>query len=294
MGRKYDFFDFQELLSKKNVSVEEFLKNQFNANEKVLEKLESLGIDKTKKTLELSQKEIDKLFRFYDSDFFLHLKETKEEGIEEKREKPKIRRKWYERFYRWFISSDGFLVIMGKNERHNRTILKRYSKENDLLLFANLKNPIFTVIKNEKSSSIPPETIYQAAQFTASYSIAWKEKKEKTTIFYVKRDQVMLNDKILIQGEIKEIKKVKPVISISVKQENGNVKLIFGPPTAIRKISPFLVTIIPGDKEARELSQEIKKELMLKAPFELKDLIEALDAKEIEKVIPFGKGEIVK
>lgn len=293
MGRKYDFFDFQKLLLKEDVNLEEFLKNQFDVGDEVLRALETLGIDRKKKTSDLSQREMDKLYRFYESGFS-RIEEEKDRKPERVEEKPKIRKKWYERFYRWFWSSDGFLVLMGKNERHNKTILRRYSGENDLLLFTDEQNPIFTVIRNKSSLPIPPETIYEAAEFCASYSKAWKEKAEKTTVFYVKKDQVSLNDRIVVKGEIRSIEKVKPVISISVKKENEILKLICGPPRAVRKISGFLVTLNPGDRGAEELSKEIKKELMVKAPFELKDLIEGISLREIERLIPFGMGEIVR
>jgi len=209
-------------------------------------------------------------------------------------------KKWFERYY-WFFSSNDVLVIAGKNPRNDETILKRYTRPQDLVLHSDLKSP-FAVVRNDANQVLPAETIYEAAVFLACYSEAWEKKmeKEQVSIFYVKPEQIVKPEKaekgvFEIQGEKKYLEKIEPRLSIGIKQEEVfNAKLIFGPPTAVKAHTPYMVTIKPGETDAKALAEEIKKELLLKVCPEISKATEAIELKEIEKIIPFKKGELVK
>jgi len=208
--------------------------------------------------------------------------------------------KWYER-YHWFFSSNNVLVIAGKNARNNETILKRYTRPQDLVLHADFNSP-FAVIRNDANSVLPAETIYEAAVLVANYSEAWEKKmeKEKIKIFYVKPEQIYKPEGaekggFEINGEKKYLEKVEPRLSIGVQQEEiFKAKLISGPPTAVKAHTPYLVTIIPGEIDAKILAEEIKKELLLKVCPEISRPTEEIELKKIEKIIPFKKAELVK
>jgi hypothetical protein len=203
-------------------------------------------------------------------------------------------KKWYERYY-WFLSSNGLLVFAGKNMRNNRTIMKRYCKPEDLVLSAEIPNAPLVVVKTQNIAPVPAETIYEAAELVVNYSEIWKNKVENFPVFYVKPEQVAVSDKIEITGEKKFIEKIKPRIAIGIKQENvWNAKLIFGPPTAVKKQTPYMLTLIPGDVPGDKLSNEIKKLLLSKVPPEIYSQTEAVDQKEICKIIPHGKADLVR
>ncbi|MEM5766111.1 MAG: NFACT RNA binding domain-containing protein [Candidatus Aenigmatarchaeota archaeon] len=209
-------------------------------------------------------------------------------------------KKWYERYY-WFFSSNNILVLVGKNPRNDETILKRFTRDQDLVLHSDLVSR-FAVIRNDANQVLPAETIYEAAVFLACYSEAWEKKleKEKIDVFYVRPEQVKKRDNSVrgvfdIVGEKKYLKKIEPRLSIGIKQEEVfNAKLIYGPPTAVKAHTPYMVTLIPGDFNARALAKDIKRELLLKVCPEISKTTEAIDLKEIEKIIPFNMGELLK
>jgi len=203
-------------------------------------------------------------------------------------------KKWYERYY-WFFSSNGLLVFAGKNMRNNRTIFKRYCKPEDLVLCSETKDSPLVVIKTQNIIPIPAETIYEAAELVVNYSEIWKNKIENSPVFYVKPEQVFVNDSVQINGEKKFIEKIKPRLAIGILQENTwNARLICGPPTSVKKQTPYMLTIIPGDIPAENLAQEIKKLLLQKIPPEIYDQTESIESREIEKIIPFGKADLVR
>lgn len=223
--------------------------------------------------------------------------EVREEKVEV-RPKIKITKKWFER-YRWFFSSNGLLCVAGKNARNNETIVKRYARPQDLVMHVDIQGSPFVVIRNDqKLAVIPAETIYEAAEFAAAYSRAWDQKVASISVYYIKPEQVVKEGGLplgsfVIHGERKWLEKIKPRLSIGIRQEEiYNSKLIHGPVTAVKKQTPYLVTIVPGGR-TDGLAEEIKKQLLMKVPFEIKKSTEEIDLEEIKKIIPYGKGELV-
>jgi hypothetical protein len=220
--------------------------------------------------------------------------------------KPKKQsKKWFER-YRWFHSLNNTLVVAGKTQRNSETILKRYTKPADIVLHADVPEAPVAVVRNE-GQELSAEAVYEAAVLVASYSSAWRDKieKEKFSVFYVKPDQVALVSRagsklseIKFEGERKFLEKIEPRLSIGVKEERTAeggffAKLIFGPPTAVRRQTQFIVTLVPGERSAEELAVEIKKLLLQKVSPEIYVSTEAIELSEIKNIIPFGKGELV-
>ncbi|KAL0367831.1 UNVERIFIED_CONTAM: Nuclear export mediator factor NEMF [Sesamum radiatum] len=62
---------------------------------------------------------------------------------------------WFEKF-NWFISSENYLVISGRDAQQNEMIVKRYMSKGDLYVHADLHGASSTVIKNHKPESPVP------------------------------------------------------------------------------------------------------------------------------------------
>ncbi|MEM5824671.1 MAG: ribosome rescue protein RqcH [Candidatus Aenigmatarchaeota archaeon] len=217
--------------------------------------------------------------------------------IQEEREEIKEQKQWYEKF-RWFISSDGFLVVSGKDAETNEELIRKYTRKYDLVLHADIHGSPFTVIRNDKKGVIPAQTIYEAAQFTACYSQAWDLGLGTIHVYYVNPDQLVKANlpkgSFLIKGERNWLEKVKLRLSIGILEEKGSIKVFSSPPVAARKKTQYIITLVPGNRSADELVKEIRKHFESILPFELRSLFEKISDEEIKKLIPFGKGELVK
>lgn len=102
------------------------------------------------------------------------------------------KKQWYEK-YRWFVSSDGFVVVGGKDASSNEVLVKKYMEKDDLFFHTELRGAPSVILKNpekKKVEEIPELTIKEAATFAGSYSNAWREGFGSTKIFYVFPDQV--------------------------------------------------------------------------------------------------------
>ncbi|CAL9174295.1 unnamed protein product [Musa hybrid cultivar] len=96
---------------------------------------------------------------------------------------------WFEKF-NWFISSENYLIISGRDAQQNEMIVKRYMSKGDLYVHADLHGASSTVIKNHKPDNpIPPLTLNQAGCFTVCHSQAW-ESKIVTSAWWVYPHQV--------------------------------------------------------------------------------------------------------
>ncbi|KAL8160339.1 hypothetical protein V2J09_001876 [Rumex salicifolius] len=96
---------------------------------------------------------------------------------------------WFEKF-NWFISSENYLVISGRDAQQNEMIVKRYMSKGDLYVHAELHGASSTVIKNHKPEfPVPPLTINQAGCYTVCQSQAW-DSKIVTSAWWVYPHQV--------------------------------------------------------------------------------------------------------
>eukprot|EP00188_Purpureofilum_apyrenoidigerum_P001535 Plantae.Rhodophyta-Purpureofilum_apyrenoidigerum.ctg18549.p1 GENE.Plantae.Rhodophyta-Purpureofilum_apyrenoidigerum.ctg18549~~Plantae.Rhodophyta-Purpureofilum_apyrenoidigerum.ctg18549.p1 ORF type:complete len:1070 (-),score=280.39 Plantae.Rhodophyta-Purpureofilum_apyrenoidigerum.ctg18549:362-3571(-) len=98
---------------------------------------------------------------------------------------------WFEKFH-WFISSENYLVIGGRDAQQNELIVKRYMSDNDVYLHADIHGAASVVIKNRGSDpieKIPPLTLSQAGTFAMCRSVAWTS-RIVTSAWWVRPSQV--------------------------------------------------------------------------------------------------------
>ncbi|KAL1461067.1 hypothetical protein WDU94_012998, partial [Cyamophila willieti] len=95
---------------------------------------------------------------------------------------------WFEKFY-WFISSENYLVIGGRDMQQNELIVKRYLRANDVYVHADITGASSVVVKNPGTDPIPPKTLTEAGIMAVCYSVAW-DAKVVTNAWWVKAEQV--------------------------------------------------------------------------------------------------------
>lgn len=112
-----------------------------------------------------------------------------------KQEKPVLQpiRKamWFEKFT-WFISSDGYLVLGGRDAQQNEMLYKRYLRKGDVYVHADVHGAASVIIKNNPKTPdapIPPSTLAQAGNLSVCCSSAW-DSKAGMGAWWVNADQV--------------------------------------------------------------------------------------------------------
>lgn len=138
---------------------------------------------KHEKTIEASSKALKSAERKIRQD----LKETKITATINKIRKPF----WFEKFL-WFISTDGHLIIAGRDMQQNEMLVKRYLSKDDAYVHADLHGAASVIVKNKPNANgqpIPPSTLYQAGIMSVCQSKAW-DAKMVTSAYWVYPDQV--------------------------------------------------------------------------------------------------------
>lgn len=207
-----------------------------------------------------------------------------EEGIEtvkaKKQEEQKFKerkKEWYEKF-RWFISSEGFLVIGGRDATTNEIIIKKHTNPEDLVFHTEMAGSPFVVIKTE-GKAVGDETIEEAAQFTASFSKAWKAGFPASEVFLVKPEQVskeanageyMTKGAFMIRGK-KDFIGTKLGIAIG----NYNNSVMVGPLSAIKKHCKNYV-VIKQSQDTKSKTSDLAKKIKHKIDCELDEIIRSI------------------
>ncbi|XP_016305355.1 ribosome quality control complex subunit NEMF [Sinocyclocheilus anshuiensis] len=95
---------------------------------------------------------------------------------------------WFEKFL-WFVSSENYLIIAGRDQQQNEMIVKRYLRAGDVYVHADLHGATSCVIKNPSGEAVPPRTLTEAGTMAVCYSAAW-DAKVVTSAWWVHHHQV--------------------------------------------------------------------------------------------------------
>ena len=96
-----------------------------------------------------------------------------QKGIIKERRVGKRKARQETTLFRRFKSSDGFQMLMGRNEKENELLLKRESSKNDMWLHAKQIQGSYVIVRNpERRPDIPKRTLLQAAIIAANFSKA--------------------------------------------------------------------------------------------------------------------------
>ncbi|MEM4526073.1 MAG: ribosome rescue protein RqcH [Methanothermobacter sp.] len=209
-------------------------------------------------------------------------------SLPEKRLKRKL--KWFEKF-RWFISSQGFLVLAGRDATTNEILVKKYMEDKDLYLHSDIHGAPSVIIKS-KGEKIPENTIKEAAIFAASFSNAWKQGYSHLDVYWVHPDQVtktpppgeyVQKGAFVIKGRRNYIRGVPLEIAVGIIDYEGP-RIMSGPINALKKHAKKYVIIKPGYTKKEAIAKEILKRIDPDQLFTLEDIM---------RVLPPGKCDLV-
>ncbi len=228
-------------------------------------------------------------------------KKVFQEKKKEQKEMPAKRAKWFEKF-RWFMTSDDFLVIGGRSADDNEAVFKKHIEKGDLVFHADIPGASLVILKIE-GRKLTEISMKEAAEFAAAGSKAWQASLGAVDVYCVKSDQIsksppsgmyLSKGSFMIAGQRIWFRDMDMKTSIGVKidRQKGLATVVYGPPYAAKKHSDYFLTIVPGEMPASDLAREIKKALLLKARPEDKPAIEAASIDDIVKGIPSGQGKI--
>lgn len=176
-----------------------------------------------------------------------------------RRRKPK----WYERF-RWFVSSDGFLVLGGRDADDNEEIYAKYLEKRDLVFHTEAPGAPLTVIKTG-GETVPDGTLAEASVFAVSYSSVWKGGLAAADCYMVRADQVsrtpepgefLKKGAFVIRGERVYYRDTPLGLAVGI----ADGVLIGGPVSAVLPKASPAIEIEPGELNSDDLAKRIYRQ----------------------------------
>jgi len=211
----------------------------------------------------------------------------------------KRKRRWYEKF-RWFISSEDFLVLGGRDVKSNENLAKRQMGANDIFLHAALHGAPYTIVKVPDE---PPgqQTLEEAAQFAVTFSRAWQDGLSSGDAFWVNPEQVSFSPPsgeylpsgaVMLYGSKNYIRRVPIELAVGVILEEEYAIPISGPPSALMTQTEYYVRVIPGDMKKGQLVKELINRLKDLVPDEKAKLVVQIPQEDMMRVLPAGGGKL--
>ncbi|MEM0100697.1 MAG: ribosome rescue protein RqcH [Candidatus Methanomethyliaceae archaeon] len=181
-----------------------------------------------------------------------------------------MKKEWYEKF-RWTFSSQGFLIIGGKDAKQNEILVKKYLEPKDIFAHSDVPGGSVVIVKSS-GKEITEETKREAVAFAVVYSKAWKAGLSSADGYWVNANQVTKSPPpgeylgkgaFMIYGERNYVKNIPLSIYLGVQIFENSYKIIVGNEFFVKNNSIAFVKLLPGKYEGKELVKKIK-ELLLK------------------------------
>jgi predicted ribosome quality control (RQC) complex YloA/Tae2 family protein len=212
--------------------------------------------------------------------------------VEEEKKVTHGKQWWFERF-RWFISTEGNLVVAGRDASSNDIVVKKYLSDGDRYAHADIHGAPSCIIKskgvNDEKIPISEKTLEEACLFAASYSRAWNQFGEASA-YWVLPEQVSKTPEsgefvpkggFIIRGK-RNYCRCKLEVAVGLIPFRDGEKLMGGPITAVatRAVKGYAI-LTPGTTKKSMIAQKLAKAFQVSTDM-------------VEKVLPPGNCTIIK
>ncbi|KAF1073344.1 hypothetical protein MKMG_02185 [Methanogenium sp. MK-MG] len=208
---------------------------------------------------------------------------------------PLRKKKWFHRF-RWCYTSDGVLMVGGKDAGTNEEVVKKYLQGGDTFVHADVHGGSVIIVKGntEKNDEV--------AQFAASYSNAWKNGHLTADVYAASPNQVsktpetgeyVSRGSFIIRGERTYTRNVGLGVAIGL-QVAPELGVIGGPIDAVKCRAEHYVILRPGRYEPNDVAKKILRMLRDKYGDEWKSMKNVLNSESIAAFVPPGGSDITE
>jgi predicted ribosome quality control (RQC) complex YloA/Tae2 family protein len=258
------------------MSIPENAEIYYNKGKKAKKKIKGvyIAIEKTKQEIEKakSKREI----------------EMEKVKVPQKRVRKEL--KWYEKL-RWFITSDGLMVIGGRDATTNEMVVKKHMENRDLYFHSDIHGAASVILK-AGDEEIPETSINQAAAFAACFSSAWSKGLGSADVYWVTPDQVsktpqsgefVTKGAFIVRGARNYIRGLPLTLAVGKIDYEGN-RIMSGPPEAVSSQTENYATIKPGYTKKEEIARQIRNKIDIDKMFIIEDVV---------RVLPSGKCDFI-
>ena len=184
---------------------------------------------------------------------------------------PVEKRRWFER-HRWFVSSEGAIVIAGRDAASNDVLVRRNLKDGDFYVHADLQGAASVIVKRPTPPvSVTEATLREAAQWAVAFSKAWRAGLASASAFWATPEQVSKSavsgefvprGAFVIRGTKHFVRDVPLELGLGRIRYEGEERWVAAPPVAIAARGSVAVLLTPGEERERaEKEVELARDL---------------------------------
>jgi predicted ribosome quality control (RQC) complex YloA/Tae2 family protein len=223
------------------------------------------------------------------------MKATPAKKKEVRREFVFMKKLWYHRF-RWFVTSDGVVVLGGRDASQNEELVKKYMGGQDLFVHADVHGASVVIVKGKTGQ------MDEVAQFAASYSGSWRSGHFSADVYSALPAQVsktpesgefISRGSFIIRGERTYYRNVPLAVGIGLMLE-PHAAVIGGPPSTIKGKTKAFVELKPGQFEPNDVAKKVLRILKQNVSEEEEKALKGiLNTNQVAAFVPPGGSDIV-
>lgn len=207
-------------------------------------------------------------------------------------------KEWYEKF-RWFTSSEGFLIVAGKDTVSNEVLIKKHTQPDDIVFHAEITGSPFVVVKTE-GKPVTEQTLREAGEYAAAFCRAWRENVGSADIYWVKPDQLsksgpsgesVPHGAFFIVGKRNWMRNT-PLRTAVGAVVNEDAYFVGGAVESVRAKTKAYIVLVPGDNTGKDLLKQVLKSITLKLSKEQREKLGKISIEQVREFIPYTKGAI--
>jgi predicted ribosome quality control (RQC) complex YloA/Tae2 family protein len=212
----------------------------------------------------------------------------------QKSRQPVAKRRWFHRF-RWSYTSDGVLLIGGRDAGQNEELVKKYMEGGDTFVHADVHGASVVIVKGTTAR------MDEAAQFAASYSGAWRSGHFTADVYAVLPGQVsktpeageyVARGAFIIRGERTYFRDTPLGVAIGLLREPA-LAVVGGPPSSVAGQTSLYVDVLPGQYSENDTAKKVLKILRERLPPGQERLIRSvLNTEAVAAFIPAGGSDV--
>ncbi len=183
------------------------------------------------------------------------------------------KRRWFER-HRWFVSSEGAIVIAGRDAPSNDALVRRNLKDGDFYVHADLPGAASVIVKRPTPPAAATEvTLREAAQWAVAFSKAWRAGLASASAFWATPDQVsksavsgefVARGAFVIRGTKHFVRDVSLELALGTIRYESEERWVAAPPAAVAARGTVAVLLTPGEERERAATEvELARDLGL-------------------------------
>jgi predicted ribosome quality control (RQC) complex YloA/Tae2 family protein len=220
-------------------------------------------------------------------------KELEEVDQAERRggDRDKRKRFWFES-NRWFVTSQGNLVVGGRDAQGNRKVVKRYLKDGDRYVHADIHGAPSIVVKASDIAGNPleitTEALEEACHYAICFSKAWSARIGSGEAYWVNPEQVSTTPQsgeflpkggFIIRGKRNLVRNLELELGVGLVEIDGVELIMCAPVRAIRARTDRYYRLVPSKGKKTDVAKRLAKEF-------------DVSIEEVEGVLPPGGMDI--